>query len=94
MEVKEGMEVFGVFRGQTGHFSARGIVTEVQEQHFTAVYKVLPQSRIHMKADIGKEVFLRREDADRSAEEREDAIWQQAREDFAEQNQSSLLGNI
>ena len=91
MEIKVGMQVFGVFRNSAGHFSAKGTVTEVKEDSFVASYKIIAPQKYKFES-IGKSIFLSWEDADRSAQELEDEKWQKDREDFAEQN--SLLGNL
>lgn len=92
MKIEAGMEVFGIFRNAAGYFRACGKVTDVTDKEFTAEYKILAQPIKYDKSALGVNVFTDEELATKRAEKMENRRWQQAREDFAEQN--SLLGNI
>ena len=85
-EIKQGMTVYGVFRGSGGFFVSEGTVEKTGKEEFDVWYGKIQYRRTHAYADIGKDVYTDGEQALRGSEDKDDARYQKEREDFAEQN--------
>lgn len=64
--VEDGGDAYGVMRCADGYFVARGIVEAVEGERFSVRYGLFPCGVWYRNGDVGRSVFMDRENAEKA----------------------------